>query len=295
MRGDLTMIIKRVARSFLFSVTTTASTTTISTTNTKFNGSVLASLLSLTSLSSSLLLKRNLITCLRPKIRASHPAPVDGLLASPSWSFYQRRGSKVLGSEVLKAQHTQHGRGGASIQVELRDVDSGNKVTERFRTDEAIENLTLLTRHDMYRYWLWIWVSPETFDQIEVPKELFGSAAVYLKDDMTVTVQYFDDRPMSASVPHRVTCKVVEAQTPMKGLSVNPQYKKVLLDNGLTVLAPPFIVSGDEIVVNTIDDSYITSLPLGVKVGLLVAVAGNADISCQPNRGKALLKLMPCL
>lgn len=270
------MIIKRVARSFLFSVTSMASTTNISTTNTKFNSSVLASLLSLTSLSSSLLLKRNLITCLGRKIPASHPPPVDGLLASPSWSFHQRRGSKVLGSEVragnivqrkgrvyqvIKAQHTQHGRGGASIQVELRDVDSGNKVTERFRTDEAIERIFVEEKSLKYLYSevdTVVLTDPETFDQIEVPKELFGKAAVYLKDDMTVTVQYFDERPMSASVPHRVTCKVVEAQTPMKGLSVNPQYKKVLLDNGLAVLAPPFIVSGDEIVVNTIDDSYIT-------------------------------------
>uniref|UniRef100_A0A7C8YSR3 Elongation factor P n=1 Tax=Opuntia streptacantha TaxID=393608 RepID=A0A7C8YSR3_OPUST len=278
MRSDLTMIIKRVARAVLFSVTATTSATTISATNTKFNNRVLASLLSSTSLSSSLLLTRTLITCVGRKIPASCPpsAPVDGLLASPSWSFYQRRGSKVLGSEVragnivqrkgrvyqvLKAQHTQHGRGGASIQVELRDVDSGNKVTERFRTDEAIERIFVEEKSLKYLYSegdMVVLTDPETFDQIEVPKELFGKAAVYLEDDMTVTVQYFDERPMSASVPHRVTCKVVEAQTPMKGLSVNPQYKKVLLDNGLTVLAPPFIVAGDEIVVNTTDDSYIT-------------------------------------
>ena len=102
MRSDLTMIIKRVARAVLFSVTATTSATTISTTNTKFNNRVLASLLSSTSLSSSLLLTRTLITCVGRKIPASCPpsAPVDGLLASPSWSFYQRRGSKVLGSEV---------------------------------------------------------------------------------------------------------------------------------------------------------------------------------------------------
>ncbi|GAB2286977.1 hypothetical protein Dimus_021365 [Dionaea muscipula] len=164
-----------------------------------------------------------------------------GLLASP-WSLSQQRGRKVLGSEVrpgnvihrkgrvyqvLKAQHTQHGRGGASIQVELRDVDGGNKVTERFRTDEAIERVFVEEKTFTFLYAegnTVVLMDSDTFEQTEVPKELFGKAAVYLKDDMKVTVQYYDERPMSASVPQRVTSTVVEAQTPVKGVSVTPQY-----------------------------------------------------------------------
>ncbi|KAK9692428.1 hypothetical protein RND81_09G263700 [Saponaria officinalis] len=203
---------------------------------------------------------------------------LDSVSVSPSSPRFliQRRGAKVLGSEVrpgnmvsrkgrifqvLKAQHTQHGRGGATIQVELRDVDTAHKLTERFRTDEPIERVFVEEKTFMYLYSegdLLVLTDPETYEQVEVPKDLFGKAAVYLKEDMTVRVHYFDGRPLSATVPYRVTCTVVEAQAPMKGLSVNPQYKKVLLDNGLTVLAPPFIVAGDKIVVNTDDDSYFT-------------------------------------
>lgn len=200
----------------------------------------------------------------------------NNLLSRSPWSLSQQRGAKVLGSElrvgnivqrkgrvyqVLKAQHTQHGRGGASIQVELREVDSGNKVIERFRTDEAVERVFVEEKCFTYLYTegdTLVLMDPKSFEQVEVSKDLIGKAAVYLKDDMKVTVQYFDDRPMSASVPQRVTCKVVEAQTPMKGVSVNPQYKRVVLDNGLTVLAPPFIVAGDLIVISTEDDSYMT-------------------------------------
>ncbi|KAL9263530.1 Elongation factor P-like protein [Drosera capensis] len=202
-----------------------------------------------------------------------------GLLASP-WSVFQQRGSKVLGSEVrpgnvihrkgrvyqvLKAQHTQHGRGGASIQVELRDVDGGNKVTEKFRTDEAIERVYVEEKSFTYLYTegdTVVLMDSDSYEQVEVPKELFGKSAVYLKDDMKVTVQYYDERLMSASVPQRVTCTVMEAQTPMKGLSATQQYKRVVLDNGLTVLAPPFIVIGDAIVINTADDSYMTRISL---------------------------------
>jgi hypothetical protein len=101
-------------------------------------------------------------------------------------------------------------------------------------------------------------MEPETFEQIEVSKDLFGKAAAYLKDEMKVNLQYFDGRPMSATVPPRVTCTVVEAQPNTKGLTAQPQYKRVVLDNGLTVLAPPFIEAGEKIVISTVDDSYMT-------------------------------------
>ncbi|XP_020095657.1 uncharacterized protein LOC109715182 isoform X1 [Ananas comosus] len=173
----------------------------------------------------------------------------------------------------------------SSPPVELRDVDTGNKTTERFRTDEAIEKLDELacTSIEGLRWLLLLLLllfgvfveeksftflyhegdsvmlmEPTTFEQLEVPKEMFGKAAAYLKDDMSVTVQYYDGRPMSASVPQRVTCTVVEAQPNTKGLTAAPQYKRVVLDNGLTVLAPPFVEAGDEIVINTTDDSYMT-------------------------------------
>lgn len=163
--------------------------------------------------------------------------------------------------QVLKAQHTVQGRGGATIQVELRDVDSGNKSTERFRTDESIERVFVEDKSFTFLYGEGDTVTlmePNTFEQVEVSKELFGKSACYLKEDMTVKLQVYDGKVMSASVPQRVTCTVVEAQTSIKAQVAAPQYRRVLLDNGLAVLAPPFVKPGERIVVNTTDDSYMT-------------------------------------
>ncbi|XAR59933.1 hypothetical protein NMG60_11033119 [Bertholletia excelsa] len=210
-----------------------------------------------------------------PLIQSPYQTSI-AVLASP-WSATQLRGAKCRGSEVkpgnvierkgkiyqvIKAQHTVQGRGGACIQVELRDVDSGSKVNERFRTDESIERVFVEEKPYKYLYTeddLVVLTEPETYDQLDVPKELFGEAAAYLKDDMTVKVQLFDGRPMSASVPQRVTCKVVEAQVNMKGLGATPHTKKVVLDNGLTVQVPAHVLAGDQVVINTSDNSYITS------------------------------------
>ncbi|CAN6476725.1 unnamed protein product [Victoria cruziana] len=206
--------------------------------------------------------------------RSSSILPSASLL--PCWTVIQSRGAKVLGTDVrlgniiqrkgriyqvLKAQHTQHGRGGATIQVELRDVDNGNKVTERFRTDEAVERVFVEEKSFTFLYQEGdsvLIMEPSTFEQLEVSKELFGKGAAYLKDNMTVTLQFYDGKPMSASIPQRVTCTVVEAQPVAKGQTASPQYKRVGLDNGLTVLVPAFIKTGDLIVVNTTDDSYMT-------------------------------------
>ncbi|PIN06433.1 hypothetical protein CDL12_21018 [Handroanthus impetiginosus] len=99
-------------------------------------------------------------------------------------------------------------------------------------------------------------MEPDTYSQLEVPRHLFGESLVYLQDDMKVTVQLYDERPMSVSIPNRVTCTVAEAAQALKGSGPTP-YKKVLLDNGLTVQVPAHIFAGDKIIVSTSDNSYV--------------------------------------
>eukprot|EP00250_Pteridium_aquilinum_P007665 c17337_g1_i1 orf=112-807(+) len=188
----------------------------------------------------------------------------------------QSRGAKVLGSdvregnvverkgrmmEVLKTQHTQQGRGGATIQVELRDIQSGLKSIERFRTSETIEKVFCESKSYTFLYaegdTIFL-MEPKTFEQLEVQKSMFGNGAAYLADGMPVTVQLADGKVLSAAVPQRVTCKVVEAEPSYKGQTATPMFKKVVLDNGLQIGAPTFVDAEDMIVVDTTDNTYVT-------------------------------------
>ncbi|KAL3654766.1 hypothetical protein CASFOL_000552 [Castilleja foliolosa] len=189
----------------------------------------------------------------------------------------ERRG-KIY--EVIKADHTTQGRGGAIIQVELRDLDSGSKVNERLRTDEKIESTHLLDiilikigKEQISKIFVQeksltylytddetgniVLMEPDTYSQLEVPSHLFGDSLVYLQDDMTVTVKLYDERPLSASIPHRVTCTVTESDEARPGSSKSSPSKRVLLDNGVTLQAPAHIAVGDKIVVNTTNSSYV--------------------------------------
>ncbi|XP_010257639.1 PREDICTED: uncharacterized protein LOC104597664 isoform X2 [Nelumbo nucifera] len=213
------------------------------------------------TVSSSSLSSPRTLTVYRPSLpltNSSNGSLARGTFVSP-WSAIQHRGAKVLGSDVRLGNVIQ--RKGRIYQVELRDVDTGNKITERFRTDEAIERVFVEDKSFTFLYAegdsIMI-MEPNTFEQMEIHKDMFGKNAAYLKDDMAVTLQFYDGKLMSASVPHRVTCTIAEAQDPMKGITATPQYKRALLDNGLTVMVPSFIRTGDEVVINTTDDSYIT-------------------------------------
>ncbi|KAL1809564.1 hypothetical protein DCAR_0729114 [Daucus carota subsp. sativus] len=209
------------------------------------------------------------------RIWRSSAAP--GLFFSTPWSSTQLR-LKFCGSDVrpgnvierkgkiyqvVKMMHRTPGKGGALIQVELRDVDSGNKVNERLRTDEAIERVYVEQKRYTYLYTdeetdSVVLMEPSTYNQVEVPKELFGGALAYLKDDMSVTVEMYDDKPMSASVPPRVTCTVVETPAPVRGIGATPHTKKALLDNGLTIQVPAHILTGDQLLIDTTDNSYMS-------------------------------------
>ncbi|XP_028943620.1 uncharacterized protein LOC126591500 isoform X2 [Malus sylvestris] len=183
------------------------------------------------------------------------------LLRSP-WSAIQQRGAVVHGADVkpgnviarndriyqvLKADHSHEGRGKAVVKVEVRDVDSGNKTSLRLLTDEQIDN----------RDGIVVLIDPDTLDQLDVPEDLFGKKAKYLQEEMKVTVELYNDKPLSVKVPKHVTCVVKEAQNPVRGTAQAPKEILGVMENGFTVKVPPHIVEGEAVVVDTDDDSYV--------------------------------------
>ncbi|KAI4344845.1 hypothetical protein L6164_012032 [Bauhinia variegata] len=200
---------------------------------------------------------------------SSWACSISNLLSSP-WSAIQYRGIKVAGSdvrvgniiekqgrvyEVVKVDHSHEGRGKATIKVELRDIGHGNKVIQRLGTEESIEKVFVEEKSFIYMCMdhdgTVVLMDTDTLDQLELSKDLFGKNAAYLRDELKVKVYFYDDKPLSASVPKRVTCTVKEA------IAATPRNKKVVLDNGLIVEVPPHIEAGDAIVVNTMEDTYM--------------------------------------
>lgn len=161
---------------------------------------------------------------------------------------------------VVKTQAVKPGKGGAYNQVELRNIVTGNKLNERFRADEAVEETWLEKRDFQFLYAsgdALTFMDLENYDQIELPREFVGEQEPFLQDGMKVLLQLHEGRPISIALPQQVTLIVTEADPVLRGQTAAPGYKAAMLENGMRVLVPPFIEPGTKIVVSTADGSYV--------------------------------------
>jgi elongation factor P len=161
---------------------------------------------------------------------------------------------------VIKAENIQPGKGTPVTQVDLRRLADGIKVTERFRTQETVERAYIDERDFTYLFQegdSYTFMDVESYDQLQVPKEVIGDPAVFLQDGMKVAIRTHEGKPVSVALPQKVTLEVVEADPVVKGQTAASSYKPAIMSNGVRVMVPPFITAGTRIVVNTEDSSYL--------------------------------------
>jgi elongation factor P len=161
---------------------------------------------------------------------------------------------------AVKTQKVKPGKGGAYNQVELKNVINGIKLNQRFRSDEAVEEINLEKKDFQFLYAsgdMLTFMDMQTFDQIEIAADFVGDQAVYLQDGMKTLVQMYEDRPIGIKLPVQVTLLVTEADAVMKGGTAAPSYKNAVLENGVKLLVPPFVNAGEKIVVATEDGTYV--------------------------------------
>ncbi len=161
---------------------------------------------------------------------------------------------------VLKQQIITPGKGGAFIQVEMRNLRTGNKTNERWRTADTVERLTTDNKEYTYSYTdgtNLVLMDPETYEELHVAADLMGDAAPFLQDQMKLELDLVEGEPVAIHLPASVILQVVEADPVVKGQTAASSYKPALLSNGVKTLVPPFIETGERIVVRTEDGSYM--------------------------------------
>jgi len=161
---------------------------------------------------------------------------------------------------VLKIQLIQPGKGGAFIAVDMRDVRTGIKTNERWRTADTVERLQAEERECTYLYGdadTLTFMDSESFEQFTIPREVVGEPAAFLQDGMVCTVDLVEGSPITVTLPDKVVMEVVEADPVVKGQTAASSYKPGKLSNGVRVMIPPFIETGTRIVVNTADSTYV--------------------------------------
>ena len=165
--------------------------------------------------------------------------------------------------QVLKTQHVKPGKGGAFAQVEMKSVGKNTKLNERFRSSETVEKASLEETDFNYLYEdenNYIFMNPKTYDQIEIKKDIVGEKGKLMTENLEVTVSFYNDSPISIELPNQVICKIETTDVALKGQTVSSSYKPATLDNGLNIQVPPFIESGDEVIIDTRSLEYIKKI-----------------------------------
>jgi elongation factor P len=165
--------------------------------------------------------------------------------------------------QILKTQHVKPGKGGAFAQVEMKSVNKNTKLNERFRSSESVEKASLDETKFNYLYSDesdYYFMNPKTFDQINIKKEIVGAKGKMLTENLEVNISFYNDNPLSIELPNQVICTVLTTDVALKGQTVSSSYKPATLDNGINIQVPPFIDSGDKIIVDTRTMEYIKKI-----------------------------------
>ena len=165
--------------------------------------------------------------------------------------------------QVLKTQHVKPGKGGAFAQVEMKSVGKNTKLNERFRSSETVEKASVeeITYNYLYKDENnYFFMSPKTFDQVEIKNEIIGKKGNLLSENLEVSVSFYNENPISITLPNQVKCKVHSTDAALKGQTVSSSYKPATLDNGFNIQVPPFIETGDEILLDTRNFEYVKKI-----------------------------------
>ncbi len=162
--------------------------------------------------------------------------------------------------EVLKTQHVKPGKGGAFNQVEMKSLNKQTKLNERFRSSDRVERanldeikLSFLFEDERYYYFM----NQKTFEQTEVSKKIIGEKGKLLSENLEVIISFYNENPISVELPKQINCKIKTTDATIKGQTVSSSYKPAILENNLNIQVPPFIESGDEVIIDSRTLEYI--------------------------------------
>ena len=161
---------------------------------------------------------------------------------------------------AVKTQAVKPGKGGAYNQVELKNIETGTKLNERFRSSETVEEIHLDKKDFQFLYAggdTLTFMDMENYEQIELQADFVGDQAQFLSDGMKVLVQLHEGRPIGIQLPNQVALEVVEADAVLRGGTAAPSFKSATLANGLKIQVPPFVNAGTRVIVSTEDGSYV--------------------------------------
>lgn len=157
-------------------------------------------------------------------------------------------------------EHTKPGKGPAYVQVEMKNIKTGNKLNQRFSSTETVEKAFLESKNMQFLYKednKLVFMDEESFEQISLDLDILEDQLPFLQDGMMVKIEFYQDSPISAKLPSTLIVEVEQTDPVIKGSTVTSSYKPAILKNGVRVMVPPYLTSGEKIVIKMEDFTFV--------------------------------------
>ena len=162
--------------------------------------------------------------------------------------------------KVIKYSLVKMGRGGATVRVTAKNLESGDVLDKTFSSNIKVTGISTAKRNLQYLYNdgnFATFMDPKTFDQVEISQKIITDELPYIREGQAVDILFWEDKPLSIEIPPKVTLKVSDTPPGVKGNSASNVYKTAILENGNSLKVPLFINSGDQIRVDTRTGEYV--------------------------------------
>ena len=162
---------------------------------------------------------------------------------------------------VLKCYHVHvGGRGGAFMQVEMKDIESGTKTNQRFRTEDKVERAFVEPRGMEYLYQdgeSYVFMDKQNYEQLSLSADFLEGQSGFLLPNTDVQINFYNGRAIGVELPPSVVLTVTDTEPAIKNATATTTFKPARMETGITVQVPPFVNQGERIKVNTDDGTYM--------------------------------------
>jgi elongation factor P len=162
---------------------------------------------------------------------------------------------------VLKCYHVHvGGRGGAFMQVEMKDIEAGTKTNQRFRTEDKVERAFVDPREMEYLYQdgdNYVFMDKQNYEQLSLSADFLEGQSGFLLPNTDVQINFYNGRAIGVELPPSVVLTVADTEPAIKNATATTTFKPARMETGITVQVPPFVNQGERIKVNTNDGTYM--------------------------------------
>ena len=161
---------------------------------------------------------------------------------------------------IKNPEHVKPGKGPAYIQVEMKNLFTGSKLNHRFGSSDPVEKASIEQKEMQYLYaeeQNLVFMDQQSFEQLYVSEELAGDKLPLLTDGMEVTIEFYQDKPIGMRLPTNITVEIEQTDPVIKGATASASYKPAILTNGIRVMVPPYLTTGEKIVIKTEDFTFV--------------------------------------